>query len=117
MKQDKLALIAFGWTLAVVAFLVFGPSYGFSSGSTDGGFSSGYRSGLSVNGPKILVACLIPFSFALAALLIRQPIMRVIIGLLLFVVSAISFGPLLWPAVVLIILSAFIKPKPAPATT
>lgn len=110
MRFQRIAPItAFFWTVAVALFEVFGPSYRTaSSTSSVDTITRGYKTGLEVNGSRVVFVVVIPVLLTIAPLLLQRRRVRIVSGGLLLIfcmVAAASIGLLFLPAALLLIVS------------
>ena len=117
LNPRNLWILAFLWSVLVGVFMAFGPSYGGAgeSLSADGTVTRSRfgRSGLDVNGPRILFILLIPVVLAALPIVVPSVRLRRILGPVaagLFgvfcLVSMLSVGVLFLPALFAVVTAA-----------
>jgi hypothetical protein len=107
MRGSGFAKASFVAALTAALLAAFAPTY--TSCEAQAGGTCGYTTGLSVNGPWVLVVASVPVVLALLAVLVPRRWMRIVTAVLLWVCCAIavaSIGFFFVPAAILMTIAS-----------
>ena len=113
-----LQLVAVGLVLTAVLVVLFVPSYGFATETSDGVQTTGMVTAWEVNGPRILLLLAIPVALSLLPVFSRGAawqllsVLSAVLLVVFAVVTSLSIGWFFFPAAIIAAVAAFVPVRP-----